>query len=160
VLEGSLYVDVGTRRVLLTPLKPELQVPPWVRNRVIPGPPFPGQRFTKFLLSSPAAVGPYMLDFIFYENYYRYMDQALAPGGEGIDLIQVLCMFDAGGSCLALPSLIPFNMTISRIMGIILGRWLGGILGYQPYYREWTTDWETARKRMETSPFQRRFARP
>jgi hypothetical protein len=67
-------------------------------------------------------------------------------------------MFDAGGSCLALPSFIPFNMAISRVMGVVIGRWLGGILGYQPYYKEWSTDWETARKRMQTSPIQRRFA--
>ena len=68
-------------------------------------------------------------------------------------------MFDAGGSCLALPKFIPFSMALSRAMTLVVGRWLGGILGYQPYYKEWTTEWETAKQRMSTSCFQKRFAR-
>jgi len=67
-------------------------------------------------------------------------------------------MFDAGGSCLALPKFVPFSMTLSKAMTVVIGRWLGGILGYQPYYKEWTTEWETAKKRMSTSIFQKRFA--
>jgi hypothetical protein len=98
-----------------------------------------------------------MLDYTFYENYYRYMDQMVTEG-QPIEMIQILCMFDAGGSCMALPWYIPFNMTISRLMGVVLGRWVGSLLGYQPYYKEWTTDWELARKRMQASHVQRRFA--
>ncbi|PSN62789.1 hypothetical protein BS50DRAFT_603421 [Corynespora cassiicola Philippines] len=158
-LQGSLYVDVGERKILLTAADGELEIPAWARNRAISGPASDDNKHTRFLLSGPVADGPYMLDDVFYENYYRYMDQVLAPGGEGISIIQILCvsssnltryvhMFDAGGSCLALPSSIPFNMGISR-----------GLLGYQPYYKEWTTDWETAKKRMQTSTFQKRFAK-
>jgi hypothetical protein len=40
----------------------------------------------------------------------------------------------------------------------VVGRWLGGMLGYQPFYRKWTTDWELACQKMETSLFQKRFA--
>ncbi|ORY13380.1 hypothetical protein BCR34DRAFT_535608 [Clohesyomyces aquaticus] len=147
VLEGSLYLDIGKKRVLLTPSDDEREIPTWTRNRAFPGPLSAERRLTKFLLSGPAAAGTFMLDTAFYENYYRYMDRALAPGGEGISIIQVLSMFDAGGSCLALPRFIPFNMCISRVMGVVVGRWLGGLLGYQPYYKEWTTDWETAKAR-------------
>ena len=43
-------------------------------------------------------------------------------------------------------------------MGVVIGRWLGGLLGYQPFYRKWTTDWDLACSKMETSIFQRRFA--
>lgn len=68
-------------------------------------------------------------------------------------------MFDRGGSCLALPKFIPFSMTLSKAMTVVIGRWLGGILGYQPYYKEWSTDWETAKQRMSTSVVQKRFAR-
>jgi hypothetical protein len=157
VLEGSLYVDVGDERELLTPSSDELPVESWVRNRVIPGPLSADQKKTIFLLSGPAAQGTRMLDYIFYENYYRYMD-AMVSEGQAIELIQILCMFDAGGSCIALPWYVPFGMTVSRIMGVVFGRWLGGFLGYQPYYKEWTTDWETARERMRSSFFQRKFA--
>lgn len=67
-------------------------------------------------------------------------------------------MFDRGGSCLALPKFVPFSMAISKALTVVIGRWLGGLLGYQPYYKEWTTDWETAKLRMSTSMFQKRFA--
>ena len=92
MLEGELYVDVGDKRVLLTPADGELEIPAWARNRAIPLPPSGDRKYTKFLLSGPGAVGDYMLDAIFYENYYRYMDQALATGGEGISVVQVLCV--------------------------------------------------------------------
>lgn len=68
-------------------------------------------------------------------------------------------MFDRGGSCLTLPKLIPFSLMLSRVMTVFIGRWLGGFLGYQPYYKEWTTDWEMVKERMSMSVFQRRFAR-
>lgn len=67
-------------------------------------------------------------------------------------------MFDAGASYLSLPWWVPFGKTLSRGTGIVVGRWIGGLLGYQPYYRKWTTDWDTACSRMEQSIFQRRFA--
>ena len=62
------------------------------RNRLIPTPPSDQRRYTKFLMSGSGASGTRKLDFIFYENYYRYMDDALAPGGEGLSIIQVLCV--------------------------------------------------------------------
>jgi hypothetical protein len=68
-------------------------------------------------------------------------------------------MFDRGGSCLALPKFIPFSMALSKAMTVVVGRWLGGILGYQPYYKEWTTDWALAKQRMSASVFTKRFAR-
>jgi hypothetical protein len=92
ILEGQLDVDVGDERIRLTSSDEELMIPAWCRNRAIPLPPSNDRKHTRFLLSGPGANGPYMLDSIFYENYYRYMDQALAPGGEGISIIQVLCV--------------------------------------------------------------------
>lgn len=67
-------------------------------------------------------------------------------------------MFDAGGSYLSVPWWVPFGRSLSRAVGIVFGRWLGALLECQPYYRKWTTDWELACKKMETSYFQRRFA--
>ncbi|KAF2680810.1 hypothetical protein K458DRAFT_372838 [Lentithecium fluviatile CBS 122367] len=147
MLEGELNVDVGDKRIRLRPSDDELEIPARCRNWAIPLPPSEDRKYTKFLLNDPGADGPYMLDAIFYENYYRYMDQALSPGGEGISVVQVFCMFGAGGSCLVLLNFILFSMTLSKAMTVVIGRWLGGILGYQPYYKEWTTDWETVEKR-------------
>lgn len=69
-------------------------------------------------------------------------------------------MFDAGGSYLSLPEGVPFGSVVAMGMGITLGRWLGSLLGYQPYHRKWTrgSDWDLACDRMEKSLFQRRFA--
>jgi hypothetical protein len=67
-------------------------------------------------------------------------------------------MFDAGGSYISLPVWIPFSRTIARALGVVLGRWVGATIGHQPYYREWSTNWELACQRMRLSFFQRKFA--
>ena len=38
---------------------------------------------------------------------------------------------------------------------MIVGRWIGGILGYKPFFREYTTDWDFAVAKMKGSFFQR-----
>ena len=43
-------------------------------------------------------------------------------------------------------------------LGIIIGRWIGGLLGYAPFYPEWTTDWQWACDTMEKSWVHRRYA--
>lgn len=68
-------------------------------------------------------------------------------------------MFDAGGSYLSLPTWIPFSRTIARGLGVFLGRWVGGLLGYQPFYEKWTTDWDLACEKMNMSVFHKRFTR-
>ncbi|KAF2822309.1 hypothetical protein CC86DRAFT_425947 [Ophiobolus disseminans] len=112
MLEGKLYVDVKDERIRLTPSHGELEVPLWCRNRVIPLPPS----------RCPGADGAYILDAILHENYYQYMDQELALGGDGISVIQVLCIFDRGGSCLALPKLLPFSLILSRAMTALISQ--------------------------------------
>jgi hypothetical protein len=67
-------------------------------------------------------------------------------------------MFDAGGSYLSFPWWVPFGQNISRGLGILLGRWVGAMLGYQPFHRGWTTDWQLACEKMETSVFQKKFS--
>lgn len=57
------------------------------------------------------------------------------------------------------PKWVPFRRQLAYYGGIILGRWIGGLLGYQPFYREYTTDWDFAVAKMEGSFFQRRFAK-
>ena len=58
---------------------------------------------------------------------------------------------------MTLPWYVPFRRRASQILGIIVGRWLGGLLGYQPFYRKWSTDWPLAEAKMRTSLFHRRL---
>lgn len=37
----------------------------------------------------------------------------------------------------------------------MLGRWIGGLLGYRPFFKEYTTDWGYAVAKMRGSFFQR-----
>ena len=57
-------------------------------------------------------------------------------------------MWDSGDSYLSPPSWVPFGKTISKITAIVMGRWIGGLLGYQPYFQKWTSDWSLACERM------------
>ncbi|KAK8101788.1 uncharacterized protein PG998_006802 [Apiospora kogelbergensis] len=99
------------------------------------------------------------LDWAFFENWYSYQD-ACFKKGRAIDLIQVMCMYDAGGSYLSLPGWVPLGRSTAVVLGIVIGRWLGGLLGYRPYYREWTTDWELACEKMDTCWLYRRGTKP
>lgn len=54
----------------------------------------------------------------------------------------------------------PFRHFIGYWSGIIIGRWIGGMLGYQPFFPEWTTDWESACVKMRSHWAQRKFAVP
>lgn len=67
-------------------------------------------------------------------------------------------MFDAGDTYPSLPRWVPFRTTVGVILGVVLGRWIGGLLGYQPFFPEWTSDWQLACNRMERNWTQRRFA--
>ena len=52
------------------------------------------------------------------------------------DPIQIMCMFDAGDSYLSPPSWLPFRSPVGYCLGVVIGRWIGGLLGYQPFYPE------------------------
>ena len=61
---------------------------------------------------------------------------------------------------MTLPWWVPFNQLFAIVVGIVVGRWIGGLLGYQPFYAEWSTDWDVACQTMNKTWTQRRFARP
>ena len=74
------------------------------------------------------------------------------------DPIQVLSMFDAGDSYMSPPSWVPFRHAIGWLAGVVIGRYIGGLLGYAPFYPEWTTDWAAACRKMKGHWTQARFA--
>ncbi|ROV92179.1 hypothetical protein VMCG_09283 [Cytospora schulzeri] len=165
VLEGRLCVEVDGQTRVLTREDGELCVLPWSHHRLYPpqidsSETVTGGQRTVFLLSGSEADQLFKLDLVFFENWYAYQDDVIV-GGNRANLFQVLSMFDAGGSYLSFPPWVPFGKYLSIALGIFVGRWMGSVLGYQPFYREWTTagDWEAACHKMESSFFQRRFAK-
>ncbi|CAG8979679.1 hypothetical protein HYALB_00003910 [Hymenoscyphus albidus] len=157
VLEGRLTVEAEGVQNILTPESGVFAVKPWTNHRLYP-PPVTDEIITKFILSGSDTEESYKMDGVFFQNWYGYQDQVVLKG-EKIDLLQVMSMFDAGGSYLSLPWYIPFSRTISMAMSIFLGRWVGGLLGYQPFYKEWTNEWDIACEKMSESRFQKRFAK-
>ncbi|KAH7322478.1 hypothetical protein B0I35DRAFT_425862 [Stachybotrys elegans] len=163
VTQGELVADLDGTIIILTPSKGRFTIKPWVHHRLYPlelhqqsG----GDSTVKFLLSGPKTDNKMELSAVFFENWYKYQD-TIAVDGDPVDLIQVLSTFDASGTYISLPWWVPFGKLLSIGLGVVVGRWIGsGLLNYQPFYREWTTDWESACLQMEGSIFHRRFADP
>ncbi|KJZ79733.1 hypothetical protein HIM_01202 [Hirsutella minnesotensis 3608] len=104
----------------------------------------------------------YQLDRIFFENWYGIWHDYLVYENGKMDLIQLLCTYDAGDAYLPGPSWLPLNLQklTGYWTGIIVGRWIGGLLGYKPFFKEYTTDWDFAVAKMQSSFFTRRLVSP
>ncbi|KAF2788464.1 hypothetical protein K505DRAFT_314851 [Melanomma pulvis-pyrius CBS 109.77] len=158
VLEGRLAVEIDGRERILHPTDGEICIQPWTNHRLYPPPPHTGDTVTKFLLSGADTGETYKLDELFFENWYGYQDSVFVHG-EQINIVQVMSMFDAGGSYLSFPWWIPCSRYVARLAGIVIGRWLGAVLGIQPYHQKWSSDWNLACNKMRGSFFQQRFAK-
>ncbi|KAG8159615.1 hypothetical protein KVR01_010252 [Diaporthe batatas] len=164
VLEGALVVEVEGKEHVLRPGDGELAVAPWAIHRLYTLPaPAPGEpvsedfNIVRFVASAERTLEVFQMDLVFFENWYKYQDEVIRNKKQ-IDIIQAMCTFDAGGSYMTLPWWVPFRKASSQILGIIVGRWIAGMLGYQPFYRKWSTDWALADAKMRSSVFYRRFA--
>jgi len=49
----------------------------------------------------------------------------------------------------------PFRRFLGYWTCVIIGRWIGGLLGYKPFFKEYTTDWDFAVAKMKGSWSQR-----
>ncbi|AEO70854.1 cf2c73a1-daf1-4c72-9e18-3249709aec9e [Thermothielavioides terrestris] len=167
VLEGTLIIEVEGVQHVVKAGDPEFTVRRGVNHRLYPprrdeGPPAARaaaeeQDVIRVLLSGEQTSKQFKLDLVFFENWYAYQDMLVVQKAR-LNLLQVLSMFDAGDSYLTLPRWVPFRAKVSRIAGVVGGRWIGGLLGYQPFYKEWTTEWDIACEKMESSLFLRRFS--
>lgn len=158
VVQGALGVELDGVERVLRPEDGELAVRRGVNHRLC----FPSGEDAsldpiRFYVSGEKTATAFALDLTFLENWYGYQEEVVVHGKK-LDMIQVLSMWDTGGTYLTLPWWVPFRSTVSLAMGVVVGRWIGGLLGYQPFHRCWTTDWDLACAKMETSVFQRRFA--
>ncbi|RYP60256.1 hypothetical protein DL769_008190 [Monosporascus sp. CRB-8-3] len=159
-VEGKMGLELEGREIVLTPEHGRFAIKPYANHRSYPMPlsvQEKGNTRVKFLLSAEKTPEAFELNSVFFENWYKYQDQFVMHG-EKLSLIQLFSTFDAGGTYISLPNWLPFGQYISIAIGVVIGRWIGGLLGYQPFYRKWTTDWDLACRKMETSMFQRRFA--
>lgn len=109
-----------------------------------------------WLGATPSGAGQ-QLDQAFFENWYGYQEDVMLRG-VWPDPIHMICMFEAGDSFLSPPAWMPFRHTVGWLLGVVVGRYIGGMLGYQPFFPEWTTDWEAACDKMERCWATRRFA--
>ncbi|KAI0006673.1 hypothetical protein F4779DRAFT_595394 [Xylariaceae sp. FL0662B] len=161
VVEGRLGFEYDGREWLMYPGNGEFVVHPGVYHRSYPlaaeNEDFPTGKTLKFLISGNKTSEVFSLDLLFFENWYFYQEQLILNSRKP-DIIQVLSTFDAGGSYLSFPNWVPFGRGLSVATGIVIGRWIGGLLGYRPFYRKWSTDWELACRKMQSSIFQRRSA--
>ncbi|OQE43052.1 hypothetical protein PENCOP_c003G04598 [Penicillium coprophilum] len=105
-------------------------------------------------LSASDSGNDYQLDRVFFENWYGYWHDALLHDG-GIDWIQFLAIQDGGDAYTPAPAWVPFRRQVGYWTCVIVGRWIGGLLGYKPFFREYTTDWDFAVAKMKGSFFQR-----
>ncbi|KAI0145352.1 hypothetical protein GGR57DRAFT_301020 [Xylariaceae sp. FL1272] len=161
VLQGKLVVEVEGRINILEPGHPEFSVRRWHNHRLyhLQPPDVSGDGETqilRFLLSGESTKASFKLDKMFFQNWYGYQD-AVVTGNIKASIFQTMSMFDAGGSYLSLPTWVPFSRSVALASGIVVGRCLGGLLGYQPYYRQWTSEWELACEKMRSSLFHRKF---
>ncbi|KAI9928669.1 hypothetical protein ASPWEDRAFT_36435 [Aspergillus wentii DTO 134E9] len=111
------------------------------------------ETMTVYLSASDSGMD-YQLDRIFFENWYGYWHDALLHGG-GLDWIQFLAIQDGGDAYTPAPAWVPFRRQVGYWTCVIVGRWIGGLLGYKPFFREYTTDWDFAVAKMKGSFFQR-----
>ncbi|KAH6844662.1 hypothetical protein B0I37DRAFT_166577 [Chaetomium sp. MPI-CAGE-AT-0009] len=158
ILQGALGVELEGVEHLLRPGDAEFVIGRGVNHRLC----FPSGEDSsaepiRFYVSGERTATAFSLDLTFFENWYGYQEEVVVQGKK-LDMIQLLSVWDAGDSYLTLPWWVPFRSTVSLVMGVVVGRWIGGLLGYQPFHRCWTTDWDLACAKMETSVFQRRFA--
>ncbi|KAJ5645004.1 hypothetical protein N7507_011015 [Penicillium longicatenatum] len=114
-----------------------------------------GEYMTVLLSGSDAGIDN-QLDRVFFENWYGYWHDALLYEG-GLDFIQKLQMLDAGGHYTPAPAWMPFRLFFGYWTSVVIGRWLGGLLGYKPFFKEYTTDWEFAVTKMKSSFWTRRL---
>ncbi|KAL5363696.1 hypothetical protein BJX96DRAFT_187189 [Aspergillus floccosus] len=154
VEEGICVVEVNGKQTMLTPDDEEISCKAGNIHRFFIHPDS-RERMTVILSASDSGVD-YQLDRVFFENWYGYWHDALLYQG-GLDFIQTLCIHDAGDHYTPGPAWLPFRRLIGYWMCVVIGRWIGGLLGYKPFFREYTTDWDFAVAKMKANPWTRRL---
>ena len=152
VEKGVMGIEVDGQKKRVVPEDGEISVKAGSIHQFFIHPDSPHE-MTVYLSASDSGLD-YQLDRIFFENWYGYWHDALLHD-RGLDWIQFLAIQDGGDAYTPAPSWMPFRRQIGYWVCVIFGRWIGGLLGYQPFFKEYTTDWEFAVAKMKGSFFQR-----
>lgn len=82
---------------------------------------------------------------MFFRNIYSYLDdcylQNVSPS-----LPQLLMMLDSAEISMAFPGPGFIARPVSWVFGVVVGRWLGGLLGYRASYPEY---WGGSERKMK-----------
>ncbi|KAL4993773.1 hypothetical protein BDV10DRAFT_189662 [Aspergillus recurvatus] len=156
VERGLMGVNINGTIYKKTPADPEFSVPANEFHGFFRHP--DGEGPMTVVLSASDSGREEKLDRVFFENWYGYWHDATIHHG-GMNYIQWLQIYDAGDAYPYMPAWIPFRKTVAYCWGVAVGRWLGGMLGYCPFFAEYTTDWDQAVAKMETHFWQRRRLR-
>ncbi|KAI9655152.1 MAG: hypothetical protein M1821_005635 [Bathelium mastoideum] len=149
---GLMGIEINGEVKKVTPEDGEISVKAGSIHRFFIHPSSP-EKMTVYLSASDSGMD-YQLDRIFFENWYGYWHDALLHDG-GLDWIQFLAIQDGGDAYTPAPCWCPFRRQVGYWGCVIIGRWIGGLLGYKPFFREYTTDWDYAVAKMKGSFFQR-----
>ena len=152
VEQGIMGVKVDGKQYKKTPEDPEFLVPAGTFHGFYRHPDSPGPMTV--LLSASDSGNDYKLDRVFFENWYGFWHDSLLYHGK-MNYIHWLAVYDGGDAYPELPAWLPCRRTLSYWYGVVLGRWIGGMLGYKPFFKEYTTDWDYAVAKMKRSFFQR-----
>ncbi|KAK0634260.1 hypothetical protein B0T17DRAFT_512853 [Bombardia bombarda] len=152
VEQGIMGIEVNGVHKIVKPEDGEVSVKAGSIHRFYIHPDSPGD-MTVYLSASDSGMD-YQLDRIFFENWYGYWHDALLHEGK-LNFIQYLAIQDGGDAYSVPPKWVPFRRFIGYWGSVALGRWLGGLLGYKPFFKEYTTDWDYAVAKMKGSWFQR-----
>ncbi|KAI5862345.1 hypothetical protein GGS23DRAFT_94290 [Durotheca rogersii] len=159
---GKLGLEIEGKELVLTSADPEYTIGRGVNHRSYPierAGQDEGVTTVEFLLSGQRTPSVFELNTLFFENWYKYQED-MRKSNKPVSLIQILSTFDAGGTYVSVPRWVPFGRFVAQAIGIVVGRWIGGLLGYQPFYSAYSTDWPLACEKMRSTIFQRRFAKP
>ncbi|KAK2613223.1 hypothetical protein N8I77_000148 [Diaporthe amygdali] len=149
-------IQVQGQERVFTPDDGGVRIEPWTHHRILSTPPpnDPSGKRSVFILSSTVSQHIFKLDEVFYENWHSYQKGFIVHGGS-LSLLQVLIKFSMLDLRLT-SCVLRFSMPVDRIFhcqvgfhsgnkfpttskGIGMGRYLAAALGYQSYYRQWTT---------------------
>ncbi|KAI3327495.1 hypothetical protein F4824DRAFT_506935 [Ustulina deusta] len=152
VESGIMGIELNGKHRKVYPEDGEISVKAGGIHRFYIHPESPGP-MTVYLSASDSGMD-YQLDRVFFENWYGYWHDALLHDG-GLDFIQYLAIQDGGDAYSVPPAWVPFRRFIGYWGSVLLGRWIGGLLGYKPFFKEYTTDWDYAVAKLKGSWFQR-----
>ncbi|GME33701.1 putative cupin -type protein [Neofusicoccum parvum] len=149
-VSGRMGIEIDGKTRILTPEDGEIMGRAGCVHRFFLAP--DSTEDMTVVLSASDTGDNYMLDRIFFENWYGMWHDGIVSNGGKFDLIQLLSTFD-GGDCYLVPELpLPLwaRKAIGQWGGVVLGRWIGGLLGYKPFFKEYTTDWDLAVAKMRS----------